>query len=164
MSKLFLITGPAGVGKSTVSLEIAKRLNKSVLLEGDDFYHQVIGGYVSPWMDGNHLDVFWNVCTHVMRDYLDAGYDVVFNYIISADKYRELVELFKGYDIVFKVLLVSSETIVERDKLRDEDCQMGERCIVLLNNFKDDNYDEDSIIYTDNLSVGETVDKIMGDL
>lgn len=32
MSKLYIITGPAGVGKSTVSREIAKNRNKSVLI------------------------------------------------------------------------------------------------------------------------------------
>lgn len=36
MNNLYLITGPAGVGKSTVSMEIAKSYNKSALIEGDD--------------------------------------------------------------------------------------------------------------------------------
>ena len=59
MAKLYIITGPSGVGKSTISRGIAERLNKSVLLEGDDFYHQVVGGYVQAWKPGNHLDVFF---------------------------------------------------------------------------------------------------------
>lgn len=40
---LYIITGPAGVGKSTVSKELAKSNNKSVFIEGDDIYHQVVG-------------------------------------------------------------------------------------------------------------------------
>ena len=48
MSKLYLITGPAGVGKSTVSKAIAESLEKSVLLEGDEVYHHVVGSYVPP--------------------------------------------------------------------------------------------------------------------
>lgn len=35
MNKLYLITGPAGVGKSTISKALAERLNKSVLIEGE---------------------------------------------------------------------------------------------------------------------------------
>ena len=46
MARLYIITGPAGVGKSTISKGIAESLKKSVLLEGDDFYHQVVGSYV----------------------------------------------------------------------------------------------------------------------
>lgn len=34
MNKLFILTGPAGVGKSTISYELGKRLEKSVVIEG----------------------------------------------------------------------------------------------------------------------------------
>ena len=40
-------------GKSTISQKLAKLLNKSALIEGDDIYHQVVGGYVQAWKDGN---------------------------------------------------------------------------------------------------------------
>lgn len=75
MARLYILTGPTGVGKSTVSKGIAEQLEKSVLLEGDDFYHQVIGSYVPAWEPGNHLDVFWKVCIDTINNYLNAGYD-----------------------------------------------------------------------------------------
>ena len=59
MNKLFLITGPAGVGKTAISKELSKRFSKTILIEGDDIYHMVKNGYVSPWKKGNHLDLFW---------------------------------------------------------------------------------------------------------
>lgn len=80
---LYVITGPAGVGKSTISKEMAESLEKSVLIEGDDIYHHVVGSYTSPWKEGNHLDLFWNVSINTIRTYLEAGYDVVYNYIIE---------------------------------------------------------------------------------
>jgi len=92
MNILYLITGPAGVGKSTISKEITRRKNKSVLIEGDEIYHQVVGGYVSPWKEGNHLDTFWKVCMETIKIYLNDGYDVVFNYIIC----EENLEIFKA--------------------------------------------------------------------
>lgn len=163
MSKLYILTGPSGVGKSTISRGIASSLPKSVLLEGDDFYHQVVGGYVPAWKDGNHLDIFWKVCCDTIKIYLDAGYDVVFNYIISKDMFLKLKELFSKYEVKFTVLLVSEDTILKRDKLRPEDCQMKERCIILLNNFKSYNYDDNNILYTDNLSEEESINIIMKD-
>ncbi len=51
MPNLYIITGPAGVGKSTVSKKIAMTSKKSALIEGDDIYHQVVGGYVPAWKE-----------------------------------------------------------------------------------------------------------------
>lgn len=161
MGKLYIITGPAGVGKSTISRKIAESLDKSVLLEGDDFYHQVVGGYVQAWKEGNHLDIFWKVIVDTINNYLEAGYDVVFNYIISKDKFNELKEIFKSIDMKFIVLLVEEKTIIERDKLRPQDCQMKDRCIVLLNNFKDYAFDKKYILYTDELTVENTVNEVL---
>ena len=53
---LYLITGPAGVGKSSVSKVLCEKLEKSVLIEGDDIYNLVQSSYISPWKEGNHLE------------------------------------------------------------------------------------------------------------
>ena len=80
---LYLITGPAGVGKSTISQQISKSLDKSVLLEGDEFYHHVVNPDISAWKEGNHLDIFWKEVENSIKLYLENGYDVIFNYIID---------------------------------------------------------------------------------
>ena len=161
MAKLYIITGPSGVGKSTISRGIAERLKKSVLLEGDDFYHQVVGGYVQAWKPGNHLDVFWKVCVGTINNYLNAGYDVVFNYIISKEKFLELKNIFEKIELKFVVLLVDREIILKRDKERPDEFQMKDRCFVLLNDFLNNNYDEKYILYTDKLTINQTIDEII---
>ena len=70
---LYIITGPAGVGKSTVSANLANKLTKSALIEGDDIYNQVKSSYVSAWKEGNHLDVFWKICFENIKIYLKNG-------------------------------------------------------------------------------------------
>lgn len=163
MSNLYIITGPAGVGKSTISKKIAESKKKSVLIEGDDIYHQVIGGYVQAWKEGNHLDVFWKVCTNTIRTYLENGYDVIFNYIVTSTPLKQMYEEFKEYYIKFIVLLVDEKTLLLRDKERPEDCQMKERCITLLNNFQNNGYNEQNILDTSNFTVDETVAIIEND-
>ena len=160
MPILYIITGPAGVGKSTISKELAMSSNKSVLIEGDDIYHQVVGGYTPAWKDGNHLQTFWKVCVDIIKIYLDDGYDVIFNYIVTPNNIEIVKEKLKNYIIKFVVLLVDESTLLSRDKERPKDCQMKERCITLLNNFKTRNYNINNILYTTNLSIEETVNLI----
>ncbi len=161
MNKLYLITGPAGVGKSTVSKALANNLEKSALIEGDDLYNIVKNGYISPWKDGNKLDLMWDNILYLINNFLKEGFNVVFNYIINETKLEMLKNKFKEYDIKFVVLLVDEETLLKRDKERPEDCRQNERCLVLLNDFKNKNYDNKNIIDTSNLTVEETIDIIL---
>ncbi len=160
MPNLYVITGPAGVGKSTVSKRLAQNLSKSALIEGDEIYHQVIGGYIPAWKDGNHLQTFWKVCINIVRSYLEDGFDVVFNYIVTPENLALLKNEFKNYTIKFIVLLVDKSTLLLRDKERPLDCQMKERCITLLINFKNRNYNINNILDTTNLSIEETINLI----
>jgi len=161
MNKLYIITGPAGVGKSTVSKHIASSLEKSVLIEGDDIYNQFVGGRISPWKENAPLDLFWKNCVVLIKNYLEEGYDVVFNYIIKKGRFNRLIKTFKDYDIKFTVLLVDEDTIVKRDNLRESNCRMGERSLVLLNELKQENYDSNYILDSSNLNVLETCDEII---
>ena len=161
MNKLYLITGPAGVGKSTISRKVAETLEKSVLIEGDEIYNFFVGGRIKPWFENAPIDLFWNNCIYLIKSYLENGYDVVFNYIIKPDMFKKLETIFKDYNINFKVLLTDKETIVKRDKERPIDCQMGERSLILLQQFIDCNYDKKYILDTSNLTIDETVKKVM---
>ena len=69
---------------------------------------------------------------------------MIFNYILQTH--------FKDFETKFVVLLVDGETILNRDKERREDCQIGERCLLLLQNF---------ILDTSKFSVEESVKEII---
>ena len=155
MTDLYIITGPAGAGKSTISRKIAESKSKSVLIEGDDIYHQVVGGYVQAWKQGNNLDIFWKICIDMI--------DIVFNYIVNPENIKALQDKFKEYKIKFIILITDEETLLSRDKERPKDCQMGERCLTLLNDFKNKNYNKNNFLDTSNLSVNETLEEIEKD-
>jgi len=148
-------------GKSTISKEIAKKRLKSALIEGDEIYSLVCGGYESAWKEGNHLEVFWKNCIHIIKNFLEKDYDVVFNYIINTQTLEQLKQEFKCIDTKFIVLTTDEKTIMERDKKRPEDCQMKERSVLLLNKMKALNYNESNILDTTNLSIEKTVQIIL---
>lgn len=161
MSFLYIITGPAGVGKSTISKSLASKNEKSALIEGDDIYHLVCGGYVKPWLEGNHLEVFWENSIDLIMNFLNRGYDVVFNYICTPEDIEYLRNNIKSIKIKLCILVTDEKTIIKRDKMRTLDCQMGERSILLLNEFKAMDYSEKYYLDTTLLSVEETVNKII---
>ena len=163
MNKLYIITGPAGVGKSTVSRCVAEKLEKSVLIEGDDIYNQFVGGRISPWKKEAPLELFWDNCIYLINKYLEHGYDVVFNYIIHKDRLEKIKSEIYNCELKFKLLLADEGTLLERDKIRPEDCRMNERCLVLLKEFINDNYDEKNVLNTSKLTIEETVDRILGE-
>lgn len=160
MNKLYLITGSCGIGKSTVSIEIAKRIDKSVLIEGDDIYNFFVGGRISPWKDGAPLDLFWDNCIYLINSYLSRGYDVIFNYIINPKDLEMLRKKFSDYQIIFKVLIAKKDVVIKRDKMRIVDNQMGNRAVVLLDKFIN-NYSDEFLLDTSLLSVDEVVERIM---
>jgi len=161
MNKLYIITGPAGVGKSTISKNIASSLEKSVLIDGDDIYNQFVGGRISPWKENAPINLFWKNCISLINNYLKEDYNVVFNYIIKKDDFNYLKDLFKEYEIRFTVLLVDEKTIIDRDNLRPADCRMGERSLILLKKFIDEKYDDKYILNTSSLSIDETLEQVI---
>ena len=163
MNNLYIITGPAGVGKSTISKKIAEQKNKAALIEGDEIYHQVVGGYAPAWKEGNHLDIFWRICINTIKTYLVDGYDVVFNYIVTPNQLKLLKEEFKEYNTKFVILLVDENTLLSRDNERPEEYQMKERCITLLNSFKNNDYNKANILDTTHLTIDETAQLIERD-
>jgi cytidylate kinase len=51
---LLVVTGPPGVGKSTVATMVADRLPRSVLVEGDAFFDFLRQGAIEPWRPESH--------------------------------------------------------------------------------------------------------------
>lgn len=137
--------------------------NKTHFILEDYIYSQVIGGYVSAWKAGNHLEVFWKICLDSIGTYLNAGYDVIFNYIVTPSSFNLIKDRFKNYNTKFVILIVDEKTILERDKQRPDNCQMNERCIVLLNDFKNNDFGKDYFLDTSTLSVDETINIIEND-
>ena len=150
MANIYFISGPCGVGKSTLADAYAKHLantgaRKQVyVIHGDDF-HQ---GFVetdykdSFWKDGLPSDFVeweailkfnWECIIDTAGKVLARGLDVVIDYVVE-DELPLLQELAKKYEatLYYVVLTASAETITKRIEERG-DAEMIERALFLKN-------------------------------
>lgn len=159
MVKLYVITGPAGVGKTTVTKKLSERLGKCAVLEGDEIYHQVVGG-TKPWLEGNHLDVMWKNLVDLSRNYLEAGIDVVLNYIVYRDRLEQLINSLAKFEIHFVLLMASTEVVTKRDESRDADVQVH-RVSAHIEKFNKQGYGSKYFLNTDSKTIDEEIDEIL---
>lgn len=74
MKKLVIINGTMGVGKTTISKEVHKSLDKSVWLDGDWFW------MMNPWVfSEENIRMVMDNITHLLRNYLTNS---TFDYVI----------------------------------------------------------------------------------
>ncbi len=116
MKKLIIINGTMGVGKSTVSNLLLKKLQPSVYLDGDWCWN------MNPFVvsDENREMVISNI-TYLLQSFLqNTGYKyIVFCWVIHQEEiFGDILEPLKDYDFeVYKISLICSENAL-RDKLR----------------------------------------------
>jgi 2-phosphoglycerate kinase len=156
---LYVITGPAGVGKSTISNALSLKLDRSVVIEGDELYHQIRKPYIAPWKEGNHLDVMYEASEKLIDLYQSYKYDIIYNYIVTEEMIKNFKEKYK--DVKFICLLTSEEELLKRDEQRPLDSRMGERCKVLLESFKNQEFVKDYILDTTNMTVDEVIEEFL---
>jgi hypothetical protein len=136
---IYLVSGPAGVGKSTTSKILVQMLEKSAYISGDDISHIPVKGRKKPWECKEELRLIWLNILSLTKNLLDYKYDVVIDYVA----FPEEVEWFKSQliqrdiNLIYVVLMVDQETLIYRDSLRPQENQMGERSLILLKEFEE---------------------------
>ena len=116
MTKLVLLGGPPGVGKSTVMQLLDKRISHAALLDADDVWR------VSKELaiDGNRTMALSNVVS-VMRGYFDAGCEIgILSWVFARSALFHPVIAGVGdmVDDIDQIYLISSQAQLER-RLRE---------------------------------------------
>lgn len=135
MNSIYIISGPPAVGKSTISKLIASMLSRSALISGDQVHHMIVGGHLAPWKDKEQDNLTWNNIVGLTKNFIDFGLDVVIDAVVFPGKVRYLKGAIGNRDVITKyvILLADKSSLLQRDDERED--SMGERCLVLLEEF-----------------------------
>ena len=163
---VYVISGPAGVGKSTTSKKLAKQLERSSYISGDTISHLPINGRGKPWLCRDTHNLTWENILSLTRNLVEYDFDVVIDYVSFPREVHWLADKLKdkNVDIVYVVLMVDRDTIVKRDESRNPEIQMGERSLILLKEFEEALLDNaQHILNTQEYSV-EQLDEIIDEI
>jgi 2-phosphoglycerate kinase len=160
---VFILSGPAGVGKSTTSNLFAKKLSFSAYISGDDVSHMHIGGRKKPWESKEEVSLIWNNILSLTRNFLKYGNDVVIDFVTFPPEASWLQDNLKDLDVTVKyvVLWTDNDTLIERDSMRKEEHRMGERCLILVNEFKESGLDDKYLIDTSEKDIEYIIGEII---
>ena len=160
---VYIISGPPGVGKSSVSEELAYSFDKSAVIEGDSIYLMIKSGLVAPWEDdGYYMDLFWDNVISITNNLLARDMTVIINYVLFEEQIKKMKEFLKTKQVNLKycVLLAEEQTLKERDLSRKEIERTGELSITSRNEFLSRNMNKNHLLYTDHLGIKETANII----
>ncbi|GAB6109035.1 AAA family ATPase [Fusibacter bizertensis] len=162
---IYIISGPAGVGKSTTSKRLVERLDRSSYISGDDVSHIPVNGRGKPWLCKETHDLTWKNILSLIKNLISYNYDIVIDYVTFPSEARWLVKELKYSDvrIHYIILMVDKETIIHRDSLRAPSVQMGERSVVLLNEFNDELNDFNNVLDTQEFTADQ-VDLVVNEI
>lgn len=156
MSKLLLLGGPTGVGKSTTLMLLENKLPKLALLDADDVWR--ISQDLA--LEGNRSVAISNV-VHVLQGYVQAGCDTaILSWVFARSAlYQPVIESLRdSFDTVHQVYLVASPDALEARLKSRNSVDRLEFSISRLELIEKLSYPQ---IDTTSLSPNEVVDRIV---
>ncbi|PLT28121.1 AAA family ATPase [Peribacillus deserti] len=139
MQKVYIISGPAGVGKSTTATALAKKLTHSAYISGDYVSHMHINGRKKPWESKEEVSLIWDNILSLTANFIQYGNDVVIDFVTFPSEANWLKNKLKDIsaEVRYVVLWTDADTLIKRDNSRIEENRMGERCLILMQEFKE---------------------------
>ena len=128
---IYLVSGPLGVGKSTTTKELAQKVKRCVLIEGDDLLHMYKGELQPTWEE--RLDLTWKNILALTRNFIQHDLNVVIDFVVEEELEwfcNQLSDL--NVTLKYVVLRADKEVLMERLHTRGDNTHSVQRSMFLL--------------------------------
>jgi broad-specificity NMP kinase len=128
---IYLISGPCGVGKSTVSKTLTQMVKPSAMIVGDYINFMFGDGSEPPWEERLHLT--WKNILALTRNFIQHDFNVIIDFVVE-NELEWFCNQISDLDVRLKfiVLRANKETLIERLGKRG-DTDLVDRSLYLLN-------------------------------
>lgn len=119
-SSIYIISGPYGVGKSTLSRALAREMDKVVLIEGDRIKSMFVGK--EPLPREKQRSLLWKNILSLTKNCIENNMNVIVDYVVRSELQwfcKHISEL--DVKIYYVVLRADKETLIRRLNKRGDD-------------------------------------------
>ncbi|OAS87798.1 MULTISPECIES: AAA family ATPase [Metabacillus] len=131
---IYLISGPCGVGKSTVSKEVARMIERSVLIEGDLLNEMIVRDSELSWEE--RLEINWNNILSLTKNFVQYDYHVVIDYVVETE-IEWFIQQLSDLNVQIKYVVLRADVAKLNERLvKRGDPHLIDRSLFLLNQFE----------------------------
>ena len=170
MTKLILITGPSGAGKTTVCRELLKTLaGEWAYINQDEVRQYVKCGYVSAdeernkWTEAvqRQWDVSIPICAEIVKNYIKIGIGCIVDFFVYPNELEIWNDKLKGVSFELIILMPDISVLQHRNANRSVRSKLSSEKI--NENYKlysNSSFINGKVVDNSNLSANKTVDVI----
>lgn len=133
---VFILTGPAGAGKSTTARELCRRFPTAAHIDVDWLRSMIVSGYAAPvGLGGEPVEsgrqaalAARNAASLARNCSAEGIVSVIDGVLETTDDLDPYVDALVGHDLYVITLLPDAATLTARDAGRDPSQRMGARC------------------------------------
>lgn len=171
-TKVIIVTGPPGAGKSTVAGKLCERLERAAHVDVDTLRHMVVAGHASPVTPEDPVELARQLglavrnAADLARNFVREGFHVVIDDVVFEQRLQEYADALAEVpaDLYFVLLQPPLEELRRRDQGRPEERRLGPRAEELWRAFQEASALPGLRLDTAGQTPAETADAVMSRL